>query len=375
MTSPNRIDVRPMVPEDFPAIDRLMERVWFARRSAEGFDWLCHRNPGQAGCVTGWVAEDRDGFVRAFLGNFVQRGWQRGQENLIASGYNFVSDADQGGRAVNVLRACLKQESIALVHTLTANPFSGRLHTAMRLTPYPETGTLKLDWMTRPLVAVAGALSWRAHGLLKQKYIRRFPDIPRRAPDVNAWLAEAGGDVVRIEHPERDVRLAAFDAELRKGERLFAERSPAALQWRLNDPDDPVPPVLAAYPSTGAIRGLAMFQFNKPSEGEPPYLDVIDLVSLDPEDSTAIQALIKTGMMLAARSGAARLRLAMVPPGLLKLLGPFADRGRKTVSQYSHAFYKPKATTFDCTLETWQPLPFDGDNGPCLRAWRVRQPK
>ncbi|MFN3911215.1 hypothetical protein [Hyphomonas sp.] len=372
MSAANRIDVRPIVPGDFAAIDRLMERVWFARRSAAGFDWLCHRNPGQSGLPAGWVAEDRDGIVRAFLGNFVQRGWYQGEANLIASGYNFVSDADQGGRAVNVLRACLKQDSIALVHTLTANPFSGRLHTAMRLTPYPETGTLKLDWMTQPVVAAIGAISWRAHGLAGEKFIRRIPDLPRRVPDVNAWLAEAGGDVLRIAHPETDARLASFDLELRAGARLFAERSPAALQWRLSDPDDPVPPVLVAYPATGAIRGLALFQFNKPSEAEPPYLDVMDLVSLDPEDSTAVQALIKAGLMLARRSGAARLRLSMVSPGLLRLLGPYADQARKTVSTFSHAFYKPKATTFTCTGETWQPLPYDGDNGPCLRAWRVR---
>jgi hypothetical protein len=369
---PARDLVRPVAPADLPEINRLLDRVWFARRTEAGFDWLCNRNPGQSGQPAGWVAEDSAGKVRAFVGNFVQRGWLRGDAHLIASGYNFVSDHEHGGRALGLLRTCIKQDAAALVHTLTANPLSSRLYSAIRLTPYPETGTLKLDWMTQPVVAAIGALSWRAHGLAGQKLIRRLPDIARPAPDVDAILTAHGGEVVRIIRPETDARLATFDQALRQGPRLYAERSPEALHWRLSDPDDPVPPVLIAYPATGAIRGTALFQFNKPSEAEPPYLDAVDLVTLDPGDAGAVQALMQAGLALARGAGAARLRLSMVTPVLLGLLGPLADRARKTVSHKPHAFFKPSAALADLNALSWQPLPYDGESGPSLRPWRVR---
>jgi hypothetical protein len=373
MTEPaRRFSLRPASLKDLPQINRLLQLVWFAPRSAEGFDWLCRRNPGQSGLPAGWVLEKADGHVGAFLGNFVQHAWHRGEAHLIASGHSFVAAPGQGGRALGLLRTFMRQPEPAILTGLNANAVSGRLYQAMRLSSYPDTGALKLSWVTNPLVAAFGALSWRAHGLAGQRFIRRVPDQPRPQPQVDSILENLNGNIRRIAAPMRDPHLSDFDAALRNGSRLFTERSPVALHWRLSDPDATVPPVLLAYPSTGAIRGLGLFQFNEPSEAEPPYLDVIDLVTPDAEDSEAAQGLVQAGLELAKRTGMARLRLSMVTPALIRLLGPFGERARKTSGETPHAFYKAKAGLPGPIDTLWQPVPYDGDKGPSLRAMPVR---
>ncbi len=373
MPDPAIPTIRPVEPRDLAQINALLERVWFAQKTAAGFDWLIRQNPGQSGLPAGWVVEDRSGNVSAFLGNLVQKAWRAGTPHLIASGHSFIAAADQGGRALSLLRTFLRQDTPVLLSGMNANPVSARIYMAMKLAVYPETGSLKLSWIANPALVAFGALSWRAHELVGGQHMRLIPDIPRPAPDADAILARHAGDVERIAAPISHARLAAFDAHLRAGPRLFTERSPEALAWRLADPEQAVAPVLLAYPQSGAIRGLALFQFNKPSEAEPPYLDVIDLVTLDPEDGTALQALVRAGLALARHGGAARLRLTMVTPHLLRQLGPLAQSARQSSSDAPHAFYKATTDMPAPVSDVWQPLPYDGDNGPSLRPLPIRQ--
>lgn len=363
---------RPATLDDLPQINRLLDRVWFSPRSPAGFKWLFADNPGQSGLPGGWVVENPDGQICAYLGNFVQRAWQNGTLRLIASGHTFVAAPGQGGRAMRLLRLFLRQPEPAILAGLNANPISARIYAAMKLDAYPETGAMMLSWMANPVIATRGAISWRAHALTGYYFARRVPGIPQRKPDVDALLARGGEDITRIVAPLEDTRLAAFDTALRNGPRLFTERSPAALAWRLSDPDAELGPVLLAYPSTGPIRGLALFRFNKPSEAGPPFLDVIDLVTLDEQDHDAAQRLLKAGLGLARRAKMARLRLLMITPPLLRLLGPLVDKARKTTGAMPFAYYKAQMELPDPVYLSWQPLPYDGDHGPSLRPLPVR---
>lgn len=372
MPDPATPEIRPVEPRDLAQINTLLDRVWFPRKSAAGFDWLLRQNPGQSGLPAGWVVQNGFGHVSAFLGNFVQKAWRAGNLDLIASGHSFVAAPDQGGRALSLLRTFLRQDAPILLSGMNANPISARIYTTMKLAVYPETGSLKLSWITNPALVALGALSWRAHELAGGQQMRRIPDIPRPAPDIDAILSRHAAAVQRITSPATHTGLAAFDAQLRAGPRLFTERSPEALAWRLADPDQVVPPIILAFPQSGPIRGLALFQYNKPSEAEPPYLDIIDLVTLNPEDGAAAQALVRAGLALARHGGAARLRLAMVTQPLLKQLGPLADSARQSKSEAPHAFYKANPNMPAPVSETWQPLPYDGDNGPSLRPLPIR---
>jgi|JI10StandDraft_1071094.scaffolds.fasta_scaffold187865_3 hypothetical protein len=372
MTGGGRYTIRPVAPEDLTHINALLSQVWFPRRSADGFDWLMARNPGQSGLPPGWVASDETG-VQAFLGNFVQRAWRLGEAHLIAAGHSFVARPGRGGLAFGLIRRFLRQPEPLILSGLNSNPVSAELYQAMRLATYADTGSLRLSWVTNAGAVLAGAASWRLHAVTGHRHARRLADIRRPAPGVERILKAHGGDVRRIIDPNGDTRLAAFDLSLRRGARLFTERSPEALAWRLADPESDTPPVLVAYPAEGAIRGLALLQFNKPSEAEPPYLDVTDLVTLDPQDSEAAQALLRAGLALAKRGGAARLRLQMVSRDTLRLIGPLAAAARRSVSAAPHAFYKANPGAPLPVEAYWQPLPYDSDNGPSLRAMPIRR--
>lgn len=372
MSDPAIPAIRTVEARDLAPINALLDRVWFPQKTAAGFDWLIRQNPGQSGFPAGWVVQDGSGHVSAFLGNFVQKAWRQGTPYLIASGHSFVSAPDQGGRALSLLRTFLRQDAPVLLSGMNANPVRARIYTAMKLAVYPETGALKLSWITNPSLVALGSVSWRVHELAGGQHMRRIPDIPRSAPGVDVILSRHAAGVQRIAAPATHAGLAAFDAQLRTGPRLFTERSPEALAWRLADPDQRVPPILLAYPQSGPIRGLALFQFNKPSEAEPPYLDAVDLVTLEPDDGDAVQALMRAGLALARHGGAARLRLAMVAPTLLRQLGPLAQSARQSQSDAPHAFYKASAGMPAPVGEVWQPSPYDGDNGPSLRPLPIR---
>lgn len=372
MAGTPRYTIRPVSPEDLPQINALLDRVWFPRRSADGFDWLISRNPGQSGLPAGWVTEDQSG-VQAFLGNFVQKAWRQGAPHLIASGHSFVAAPGRGGLAFGLIRRFLRQTEPVILSGMNSNPVSAELYGAMRLSTYPQTPALRLSWITNPAAAAAGALSWRFHGLTGERYARRFGDIARPSPPIRRLLEAQGGNFRWVETPQEDDALETFDRALRAGDRLFTERSSEALAWRLSDPDAAVPPVLLATPAEGQVRGLALFQFNKPSEAEPPYLDVMDLVTLDPEDTAAVEVLMRAGLALAKGGGAARLRLQLVTPATLRLLGRLAKTAVRSIGTAPHAFFKANAGAPFPIDSAWQPLPYDGDNGPSLRSMPIHR--
>lgn len=355
--------VRSVAPRDREGINALLRGAGLTERSRRGFNWLVRDNPGQGDIPAGWIAETRDGEICAFIGNFVQRAWLNGGSCLVASGHSFVAAKGQPSRALRLLRHFVNQDGAALLNGLNADPASARIYEVLGYPAYPETGNLKLSWP----VAGDGAAAGRVPAFLS----RLLPERSRPWPAVGDAIAVSGQDTGQIVVPRGNERLAAFDAALRQEPRLFAERSPEALSWRLSDPDASVPPVLIAFPSSGAIRGLALFQFTKPLRAEAARLDIIDLVTLDPKDRAAAQALLQTGLALAREGGAARMQLGLVTPPLLALIGPMIDLAEKQVSETPHAFYRFNVDMPEPLSRYWQPLPYDADHGLGLRAMPV----
>lgn len=364
--------VRPAEAGDRDAINSLLQAAGFPKRSRRGFDWLLRDNPGQGEVPGGWVAEDNNDTVCAFLGNFVQRAWLNGRPCLTSSAHSFVTARGQPSRALRLLRHFVNQDGAVLLNGLNASPDSAWIYEVLGYPSYPDTGNLRLSWVTDAAAVTRLAHRLRSRLPVLDALAPYIPEPRRRWPAVGDAIAASGEDTGQIVVPIGNARLAAFDAELRSGPRLFTERSPEALHWRVSDPDARVPPVLVAHPAEGPIRGLALFQFNKPSRIEPPCLDVIDLVTLDPKDRAAVQALLQTGLHLAKEGGAARLRLNLVTPALLALIGPLNDSAEKEVGETPHAFYRFNVDMPEPLTRYWQPLPYDADHGLVLRPMPVR---
>jgi hypothetical protein len=357
--------IRPAEARDYDGINSLLQAAGLPKRSRRGFDWLLRDNPGQSGVPAGWVAEDGEGHIAAFLGNFVQRAWLNGRSCLTASAHSFVTARGQPGRALTLLRHFVNQDDAALLNGLNAGADSAWIYDILGYPPYPDTGSLRLSWATGP-TAQAGNFP-RLSTLT-----RLLPEPRYRWPAVGDAIAASGQDVSQIVVPLGNARLADFDSALRQGARLFAERSPETLYWRLTHPDAGVAPILISYPADGQIEGLALLQFNKPSRGEPPCLDIIDLVTLDPKHRSAVQALLQAGLSIAREGGAARMRLNLVTQPLLAMIGPMIDSADKHVGSSPHAYYRFNIDMPEPLARYWQPLPYDADHGLGLRAMPVR---
>lgn len=355
--------LRPAETRDHRGISALLKSAGLPVRSQRGLGWLFRDNPGQTGAPPGWVVEDKQGELSAFVGNFVQRAWLNGRSCLTASAHSFVSAKGEPDRSLRLLREFVNQDGAALLNGLNTPAESAWIYDVLGYPSYPDTGNLKLSWTVE---GSARPAEWL------QKLTPFLPEPTRRWPAVGDAIAASGQGTSQIVVPLGNARLAEFDEALRSGARLFAERSPEALHWRVTDPDAGMPPVLIAFPAQGPIRGLALFQFNKPSRASAAQLDIIDLITLNPKDREAVQALLQTGLHIAREGGAARMRLGLVTPPLMGLIGPMLDSAQKDLGAAAHAFYRFNVEMPEPLARYWQPLPFDADHGLTLRAMPVR---
>lgn len=346
--------VRPVETRDLDGINTLLATAGRLKRTRRGFDWLLRDNPGQNGAPAGWVVEDREGRIAAFIGNFVQRAWLSGRSCLTASSHSFIAAQGQPARALRLVRPFVNQDDAALLNGLMFDPVSARIFETLGYPSLPETGNLRIAW---PIGS--STISDPLRSAARQVLAALLPEMRPPVPAVGDAIAASGEDLEQIVAPYASQRLADFDAELRSGPRLFAERSPEALQWRLSDPDAIIPPILLAYPTSGAVRGIALFRFRRPGRRSPLCLDVVDLVTLDPRDRAAATALLRGGLKIAEEGGALQMRLDLVTAPLLTLIGPLLDGAGKTASDSSHAFYRFNIDLPEPVTKHWQPLPFD----------------
>lgn len=356
--------LRAISEDDHRAINALHRAVGWPRRSEAGWRWLWN-NPAriESGAVAGWLIEAEDGTPVGFTGNFVQR-FHRGDETLHgATGFSIIVRPQARGQSRSILRAFTQQTGLFALYTFNANPTSSPLYKRHAMTAWPPTThALKLSWRV-DAIACAGGKLWR--------------EIDRRAPRLIAsgrehlmntrLTAPATLDLPETVTLLNDLGdqsdLADFWSALRAERRLIADRSPAALRWRLADPDLTLRPLMLAYRRGGAITGYAMAMVCKNNPIDPPVLEIIDLVALRDEPA-AVEVLAETLLANAHRLGAAKMRIQTVNEDLLRRLGPLVFSARHEGGWgHCHVKFDPSVRG----VQTWAPTPFDGDYGICLR--------
>lgn len=358
------MSMRPISEADYPAIQALHRQVGWPERSLAGWRWL-HDNPArvETGAVAGWVTEGPDGRPAAHVGNMVQR-FVLGDRVLFgATGFSIIVSRSVRGASRGMMKAFVEQPGMFAAYAFNTNRLSGPLYPRQGMYPFPSaTHAMKLGWVVDPVpLAIARALRalvrhapWTADHLGERLMNRKLGPAPK--------LDLPPGVAVLTDFRDRS-RYAEFWDTLRAEGRLLADRSPAAIRWRLADPDLTVPPVILAFNRGRDLTGYAMAMLCKANIIEAPVLEIIDLEAHAGE-ADAIPALMQ-GLMTAARAmGAAKLRLQSVSPLLLDRLGPWRDRARDEGGWgHAHARFAPNAP--DPAL--WSPTPYDGDYAMCLR--------
>lgn len=360
--------VRPVRPDDYEAVNALHRAVWWPERSAAGWRWLAS-NPARADidAPTGWVVEDANGRVTAFVGNLVQR-FRHGERRMHgATGFSIVVAPGSQGQSRGLIRAVMKQPGVFSAYTFNANPAASALYSLFDLRAFPTPGDLKLAWIADPTACAIG------RGL--RRLVGRFPALAgvlgerlmnRRLTQPEPLVLPEGVEMLTDLGDRSD--YAAFWDRLASEDRVLADRSPAMMRWRLADPDQTTPPVMLAFRRDGRITGYAQAILGKGNTIEPPFLEILDIEALGGEPD-AVRVLASALIDNARNLGAAKTRLQVASARLLERLGDLTQSGRREGGWgHCHALFAADAP--DPAL--WSPTPFDGDYGVCTRPPPVR---
>ncbi|WP_426036101.1 N-acetyltransferase [Brevundimonas sp. DC300-4] len=356
--------VRPIDSKDHGAVNALHHSVGWPNRSEAGWVWLAS-NPAlqETNAPAGWLLEAEDGEPCGFTGNFVQR-FHYGDRTIHgATGFSIIVTPRARGHSRKLLAAFAKQRNLFALYTFNANPASSPLYRRHGLVAWPqETHDVKLSWRVDALACAGGRL-WREidrHApRLTQARHERLLNPRLRDPDA----LDLPTGVTALTDLADLSRYADFWEALKAEGRLIADRSPAMLRWRLADPDLTLRPLLLAFSRGETIGGYAMVVMSKGNPIEPPMLEILDLVARE-DEPRAVPALMQALLANARNLGAAKLRIQMVSPDLLRRLGPLADMARREGGWgHCHVKFDPDTPGVD----TWSPTPFDGDYGICLR--------
>lgn len=357
------MDLRPAQDADVVAINRLHRDVWWPERSVEGWFWV-QDQPGRRGLDNpwGWVLVDAGDRPIGFVGNLIQTLYIGQTTEPVATGFSIIVTPEARGSARRLIRAVLKQPGMVAAYTLNANRLSAGLYGRHGLRPWPDPGhDVKLLWDIDRSALLAGR-TWRwAVGRWPQAGLHRTERLMNRRVGQTATLRlPAGIEAVTDLGDHSDYQ--AFWEMLRNQGAPVVDRSAAVMRWRHADPDRTLPPVTLAARRDGALVAVIQAQVNKGRSIEPPILDILDLSVLAGHAEAArelVRCLIRNGSAM----GVARVRMPVVGPALLRMLGPLAQVARRETGwSHGHAWFRdPELAT------TWSPTPFDGDYGLCLR--------
>lgn len=359
------LTLRPFEAADAATVDALHRAVDWPVRSAAGWTWLRANPARSADFPIGWLAEDdrpgRDG--AAFVGQFPQRFWHGDEAVLGVTGYSIIVPPHLRGAAWALIRKVLAQPG-ALHYTLNANGLAAPLYRRHGMKPWPEqTHALKLAWIIDPLICASGRLLRGMGDSLRDE--AGAERLMNRRLSGQGTLRLPGAVSRLTDIPDDDDDWALFWSRLRAGGGFIADRGPAVMRWRLGDPDRTLEPLLLVHRRDGAITGALTAMMGKMSRIDPPFLDIIDLVALD-DDPDAVRVLTRTLLGNARRLGAAKVRLQVVSPALLRALGPLARRARRE-GGWGHAHARFDPVWSERIAGGWAPTPYDGDYGFCLR--------
>lgn len=356
--------IRELTEADYPAVQALHRSVGWPPRSLAGWRWLA-ADPARhdISAPAGWIVDGPDGEPAACLGNLIQRFTLSDRTLYGATGFSIIVSPTARGASRNLLHAFLGQRNVFVAYTLNANARSQPLYARYGMQAWPAaTHATRLSWpVDRPVLAAGRLLRTlvqTAPGLAPHLGERLMNDRLGQAIRLNLSNGVAVLDDLRDQS-----RYAEFWQALKAGGRLLADRSPAALRRRLEDPDLTTPPLLLAFNRGRDITGYAMAMMAKANIVEAPVLEIVDLETLQ-DDAEAMPALMQALHDAARAMGAAKVRLQTVSPRMLARLGGWAKSARREGGWgHCHVQFAPDAP--DPAL--WSPTPYDGDYGVCLR--------
>lgn len=357
---------RPVTPDEADALNALHAAVGWPGRSREGWRWLAASPVNrQRDAPLGWVLDGLDGRPAAFIGNFLQQLVSADGPVLACTGYSLIVGPAARGRAGPLIRTLLRQPGVAVGFTLNANPLAAPLYPRLGFAPAPGPAhALKLSWT----VDLAAAAAARACRWLGDRAPQLFADGRERL--VSGRLARLDlpplpPGVHALEDLSDDGDYAGFWRALQATAPLMSDRSPAALRWRLSNPDLPRPPVLLGMRDGGTLVATALAVMSKQRTIDPPVLEIVDLQVLPAHAARALPPLMTALEAVARHQGASKLRLPVVSAPLLAALGPWADRARRE-GGWGHGFMR-WTDPADPRQALWAPTAFDGDYSFCLR--------
>ncbi len=370
---PPSLTLRDVTPDDLDAVNALHDAMWFPARSRQGWNWLMTGNPDQGGLSPGKIAEHPENGIVGFIGNHGVRFFGRDAEFSAATGYSMLAKPEFPGVGVRLLGSLLRQKTGFGLFTLNNNKLAEKVYPRFRGEPlFPQTASLQLQWVTNPLLYVAGGMRRRIHamrGYATSRHHERF-SLSARAP------VDTPGATPHVRQIDIDQLAAsgidAFWTRLSGDGRIHANRNLASLTWRLSNPDQAHSPIVLGFDRGDGIEGLLIAMLTKESEIAPPALTIMDLTAIASSEAEALPALVRSALGIARARKLAKTVLPYLNPHALTALQDLAaPRFRQFGHVHAHVKFGQDAPRELLTAH-WAPTPWDGDFSFCVRQPPVR---
>lgn len=309
-TRPARPALRELRADDHAGVVALLQRHGLPVRSRAGWQWALFDNParGTRGSPAGWVLASADNRIVGFLGNWPLRYTSGHQAYAAATCTPCVVDAEHALQATNLLRAFALQAGTDVVHVIAADP--GSAARFEHLDFFAAHGA-RLDTRLRWVASEAALLRHGLQRLGLQAWhpLARLAGPPRRL--WRHWRGPVDAAGPRVERLAADDLRADWDRwATRFADRpgLWADRSAAAMAWRLADPDRAEDLALfVVRDGRSDVQGMCLARLRPERPEAPGAAELLDWALMPSAGADAAAGLLRAARQWAHSWGAAVL--------------------------------------------------------------------
>jgi hypothetical protein len=364
-----RVKVREAQFSDFEQVCALNLRMGQGPDSIENWQRLWRDNPaldGAKGAPLGWVLESPQVIV-GFLGSIRLQYQFRGSELRAAATCRFAVDTAYRAFSHLLVVSFFRQKDVDLFLDTTATPAAGKIMTALKASPMPQSdyGTVLFWVLDRHGFAKAvsqriGAGALLSHPIVAagtvavgiDQLVRRRPP---RAADSRYRLQQGG---VREMGPafDRFWRDCAQDSAT-----LWAKRSREIMYWHFEPPGNRRAVVALGCYSGDELHGYAIVR-HEPSGTEPLRRSLVADLVVRHNDPDVTKQLLAAAWRSAKQAGCHVLEMIGFPDPIREA----ARQSKPYTREYPAPpfFFKARDREFQESLlskAAWYACPFDGD--------------
>jgi hypothetical protein len=354
---------------DFRAVRELKRRWGLVPDSFENWERLWLHNPAlkqaQHALPIGWVLE-ADGKVVGYLGSIASC-YRYGDRTLLAvTGHSLVVEPAHRAVSLTLNAAFYRQKFVDLYLSTTAIAIVGRIARIFKSDALPQRDYEVLFWVLKsqpftqevmeklqlgPGVArLAGAIAAFAMGTDKALR-RRWPRRRESSLTVRQiGVAEIGDDFQTL-----------WEAKLREGPRLLADRSPDTLRWHCRTPGDEGSTGVFCCHSGKELLGYVVVRSDPATTLGLKRSFVADMIAKN-DDPVTLNALCVAAYWHAKQVGSHILEILGFPPSIRAACSQSDPYLRKYPS--CPFYYKASDPSLHKALaepSLWYASPFDGD--------------